>query len=148
MNNATAGLKHVQLTDAIIHAFYAVYNEMGYGFLESCYEGAMELALTQAGLKVRRQVQIDVWFRGHKVGVFFADLLVNDAIILELKCTRAIDPGFEAQLLNYLRATVIEVGMLLNFGPKPEFKRLAFDNERKKVPASTSDACESRLPLI
>jgi GxxExxY protein len=92
----------------------------------------MEIALTQAGLKVARQVPVEVWFRGHKVGMFFADVVVNDLVILELKSARAIDPSFEVQLLNYLRATRIEVGLLLNFGPKPEFKRLAFDNDRKK----------------
>jgi GxxExxY protein len=132
MNNATVGLKHVELTEKIIGVFYAVYNEVGYGFLESVYEGAMEIALSEAGLTVQRQVPIDVWFRGHQVGTFFADLLVEGLVILELKSARAIDPVFEAQLLNYLRATAIEVGLLLNFGPKPEVKRLAFDNERKK----------------
>jgi GxxExxY protein len=132
MNSVTVGLKHVQLTEKIIQVFYAVYNEMGYGFLESCYHNAMEIGLVQAGLKVDRQVQIDVWFRGHKVGLFFADLVVNGLVILELKSARAIDPNFEVQLLNYLRATTIEVGLLLNFGPRPEFKRLAFDNDRKK----------------
>ena len=131
MNNATAGLKHVQLTDRIIGVFYDVYNEMGYGFLESVYVNSMELALVQAGLHVQRNVQIPVWFRGYQVGVFFADLVVERLVILELKSARAIDPSFEAQLLNYLRATTIEVGLLLNFGPKPEIKRLVFDNERK-----------------
>ena len=132
MNNATVGLKHIQLTERFIEAFYAVYNDMGFGFLESCYEGAMEIALTQAGLKVARQVPVEVWFRGYRVGMFYADLVINDLVILELKSARAIDPTFEVQLLNYLRATRIEVGLLLNFGPKPEFKRLAFDNDRKK----------------
>ena len=115
MNTATAGLKHVLLTDKIIGVFYAVYNEMGYGFLESVYVGSMEIALRQAGLRVERNVQIPVWFRGYQVGTFFADLVVESVVILELKSARAIDPSFEAQLLNYLRATTIEVGLLLNF---------------------------------
>jgi GxxExxY protein len=120
MNTATAGLKHVLLTDKIIGVFYAVYNEMGYGFLESVYVGSMEIALRQAGLRVERNVQIPVWFRGYQVGTFFADLVVESVVILELKSARAIDPSFEAQLLNYLRATTIEVGLLLNFGQSPK----------------------------
>ena len=132
MNSATAGLKHVQLTEKIIGIFYAAYNEMGHGFLESVYESCMKLALEAAGLKVERQVPIQVYFRGQQVGVFFADLVVEGLVILELKAARAIDPAHEAQLLNYLRAPRSEVGLLLNFGAKPELKRLAFDNDRKK----------------
>ena len=132
MNTATVGLKHVALTEKIIGVFYAVYNEVGYGFLESVYVKSMQIARTEAGLRVERQVPIAVWFRGHQVGAFFADLLVEGLIILELKSARAIDPSFEAQLLDYLRATAIEVGLILNFGPRPEVKRLAFDNDRKK----------------
>ena len=132
VNNATVGLKHVQLTERIIGIFYAVYNELGQGFLESVCESCMKVALEEAGLKVERQVPIQVFFRGQQVGVFFADLVVEGLVILELKAARAIDPAHEAQLLNYLRATHFEVGLLLNFGPKPELKRLAFDNDRKK----------------
>ena len=137
MNNTTAGLKHVELTEKIIGVFYAVYNEMGHGFLKSVYESCMKLALEGAGLKVERQVPIEVYFGGQQVGVFFADLVVEGLVILELKAVRAIDPAHEAQLLNYLRATEFEVGLLLNLGPKPEFKRLAFDNDRKKCILST-----------
>ena len=82
---------------------------------------------------VRRQIQIPVWFRGHKVGDFVADVLVNRSVLLELKAARSLDSAHEAQLLNYLRATEIEVGLLFNFGIKPEFRRLAFDNSRKQV---------------
>jgi GxxExxY protein len=85
------------------------------------------------GLKVRRQVEIPVWFRGHQVGDFSADMLVENCVLIELKAARALDSAHSAQLLNYLRATEIEVGLLLNFGLKPDFKRLIFDNPRKSI---------------
>ena len=124
--------KHQELTRKIIGVFYDVYNELGHGFLESVYEAAMLIALREAGLRAETQVPVVVNFRGYLVGDFRADLLVESAVLLELKAARALDPSHEAQLLNYLRATEIEVGLLLNFGVKPEFKRLAFDNERKR----------------
>lgn len=126
------GYRHEELTSKIIGGFYEVYNELGCGFLESVYEQAMAIALRSHGLAVQPQAPITVSFRGEIVGEFFADLLVNDAVIVELKAARAIEPIFEAQLLNYLRTTQIEIGLLMNFGPKPEFKRLAFNNARKK----------------
>jgi GxxExxY protein len=126
-------MKHEQLTGKIIEVFYEVYNELGHGFLESAYENSLRLALTQAGLFVSPERALEVWFRGTVVGVFEPDVIVEDLVILELKACRAIDPAREAQLLNYLRATTVEVGLLLNFGPKPEFKRLVFDNERKRT---------------
>jgi len=133
MNADTRGLKHKELTEAIIGVFYEVYNELGHGFLESVYERAFEVALTSKGLNVLRQIQVPVWFRGQKVGDFVADVLVNKSVLLELKAARTLDSAHEAQLLNYLRATEIEVGILFNFGIKPEFRRLAFDNSRKQV---------------
>ena len=111
--------------------FYEVYNELGFGFLESVYEQAMCIALRQAGLCVECQVPIKVYFRGVEVGFFKADMLVEGLILLELKSARALEPAHESQLANELRATDIEVGLLLNFGPTPEVKRVAFDNERK-----------------
>ena len=133
MNADTRGLKHKELTEAIIGVFFEVYNELGHSFLESVYEKAFEVALTSKGLDVRRQIQVPVWFRGHKVGDFVADVLVNRSVLLELKAARTLDSAHEAQLLDYLRATEIEVGLLFNFGIKPEFRRLAFDNSRKQV---------------
>src|SRR2546426_12311986 len=133
MNADTRGLKHKELTETIIGVFYEVYNELGHGFLESVYERAFEVALTSKGLNVLRQIQVPVWFRGQKVGDFVADVLVNKSVLLELKAARTLDSAHEAQLLNYLRATEIEVGMLLNFGLKPQFKRLIFDNPRKSI---------------
>ncbi len=133
MNADTRGLKHKGLTETIIGVFFEVYNELGHGFLESVYENAFAAALISRGLDVRRQIEVPVWFRGHKVGEFVADILVERSVLVELKGVRTLSPSHEAQLLNYLRATEIEVGLLLNFGIKPEFKRLAYDNSRKRV---------------
>lgn len=132
----TTSLKHGELTERIIGVFYDVYNDLGHGFLESVYEKAMLIALHDAGSDVQYKHPIEVLFRGQSVGVFEADLLVAGAVILELKSARAIDPAHEAQLLNYLRATNIEVGLILNFGPKPQFRRLAYDNTRKALRGS------------
>lgn len=122
---------HSDLTQTIIGTFYEVYNELGHGFLESVYESALAIVLRDKGFDVHQQIAIPVWFRGTRVGDFDADLLVNKLILLELKTARTIDPAHIAQLLNYLKATEIEVGLVLNFGPKPEFKRVVFGNERK-----------------
>lgn len=127
------GFKHGELTDKIIGIFYDVYNELGHGFLEAIYHDAMLIALRQVGLKAEKECAVPVWFRGFQLGEYRADLVVEEKIILELKAARAFDPAHEAQLLHYLRATTIEVGLLLNFGPRPEFKRLAFDNDRKQI---------------
>ena len=131
MDTDTRGLKHGELTEKVLGVFFDVYNELGCGFLESVYESALFIALTSAGLNVERQASIPVWFRRTQVGDFKADLVVEKAVILELKAAKALDPTHDVQLLNYLRATNIEIGLLLNFGPKPEFKRLVFDNSRK-----------------
>jgi len=133
-------LKHAELTDKIIGVYYDVYNELGYGFLESVYEESMAMALGEVGLQAQRQVAVPVLFRGHQVGDFRADLLVEHKVLLELKAARTLDRSHEAQLLHYLRATEIEIGLLLNFGEKPQFRRLLFDNERKKIRAHP---CES-----
>src|SRR3989440_11839052 len=131
MNTDEHRFKHKEITDQIIRVFFEVYNELGHGFLESVYERSLEIALNSLGLRVFRQIEIPVWFRGKPVGDFTADMLVEDRVLLELKAARALDSSHQAQLLNYLRATEIEVGLLLNFGLKPEFKRLIFDNPRK-----------------
>ena len=124
-------LKYQELTYQIIGVFYDVYNELGHGFLESVYQKSLGLALEAAGFEVCWPIAIPVWFRGHLVGHFEGDMLVQKSVLLELKAVRALDGSHQAQLLNYLRATEIEVGLLLNFGVKPEFKRLLFDNSRK-----------------
>jgi GxxExxY protein len=126
------GLKHQEVTNKILHAFFkVVYLQLGYGFMEKVYENALAITLRQSGLKVQQQCPISVFFRNEIIGEYFADLLVEEAVIVELKACVKIAPEHEAQLLNYLRATPYEVGLLLNFGPKPEFARKAFDNDRK-----------------
>ena len=127
----TAQLKHGDVTEKIVGVFYDVYNELGYGFLESVYENSLCIALREKGLEVQQQIAIPVWFRNSQVGDFDADVMINRLVLLELKTARAIEQAHVAQLLNYLKATQIEVGLLLNFGPRPEFKRVVFGNERK-----------------
>lgn len=126
-------LKHADLTEKIIGVFYDVYNELGHGFLESVYQQSMQVALRGEGLQVEAEVAVPVWFRQENVGEFRADLLVNQRVLLELKAARVLDKAHEAQLLHYLKATDIEIGLLLNFGERPEFRRLLFDNLRKKI---------------
>ena len=136
LTSAMGKLKHEKLTDRIIGTFYEVYNELGFGFLESVYEEAVLLALEAKGFRVEQQVPVPVWFPDKKIGHFEADLIVDQAVILELKAVRTIIDAHKAQLLNYLRATEMEVGLILNFGQKPEFKRMAFDNSRKGHPSN------------
>jgi GxxExxY protein len=133
MNTDGHGLKHKELTGEIIRVFYQVYDELGHGFLESVYQKSLGISLQEAGFTVRSQVAIPVWFHRREVGNFAADMLVENTVLLELKAVRTLDGSHQAQLLNYLRATEIEVGLLLNFGVKPEFRRLLFDNPRKRA---------------
>jgi GxxExxY protein len=117
-----------QKADSILKAFYAVYNVLGYGFLEKVYVNALCIELEKIGLAVKQQYPIIVLYGGKPVGEYFADLLVNNSIIIEVKAAKVLLAEHEAQLLNYLKATGIEVGLLLNFGPRPEFKRKVFSN--------------------
>src|SRR5215472_12207261 len=133
MNEEEGTYKHTELTEQIIGAFYEVYNELGVGFLERVYEEAMALVLRSKGLDVQCQVQLPVWFRGTKIGTYEADLVVAGSVLVELKACKGLDSSHEAQLLNYLRATEIEVGLLLNFGPRPQVRRFAFENETKGI---------------
>src|SRR6476620_8652291 len=133
MNTNEHGFKHQEVTRKIIGIFYAVYNELGHGFLESVYQDSLVIALKAEGRRLCTPVESPVWFRGNNVGNFEGDVLVENCVLLELKAARALDSTHQAQLLNYLRATEIEVGLLLNFGLKPEFKRLIFDNPRKAI---------------
>ncbi|HSB10286.1 MAG TPA: GxxExxY protein [Blastocatellia bacterium] len=125
-------LRHENLTGQIIKAFYKVYNELGYGFLEKVYEKALALELMSTGLQIGRQQAIRVYYRTQQVGDYYADLIVENLVIIELKCAEGVSPAHEAQLLNYLKATEIEIGLLLNFGPKPEFRRKIFTNDKKR----------------
>lgn len=124
-------MKHEELTDKIIQAFYDVYNELGFGFLENVYQNALYFELLDRGFAVEPQVEIDVYYRSRAVGKYRADLVVEDLIIIELKAVDSLVKEHEFQLINYLRATDKEVGLLLNFGLKPEIRRKIFDNERK-----------------
>jgi GxxExxY protein len=138
---------HQLLTEKIIGACYRVYTELGYGFLESVYENAVALVLRRQGIVTEQEVPISVWFQGEEVGRFRPDLLVERSVILELKAARTIEAAHEAQLLNVLRATSIEIGLLFNFGPRPQLKRMAFSNTRKNLCVHLrSSAAESRLP--
>lgn len=127
-------LLHGAMTKQILGVFYQVHRELGFGFLESIYAGGMACALSDAGLSVRREVPIEVFFRGRRLGRFKADLVVESSVLLEIKASALLDPNAEVQLLNYLRASRVEVGLLLHFGPKPSFKRLIYTNERKLLP--------------
>jgi len=140
MNAPATILKHPDLTEKIIGVFYDVYNELGHGFLESTYAEALVLALNEAGLAAAREVPVPVWFRRRKVGQYYADMIVEGVVLLELKAARTLERAHEAQLLHYLRATEVEVGMLLNIGLSPQFRRLLFDNDRKKI---RENPCES-----
>jgi GxxExxY protein len=126
-------LQHKEITDKILKAFYTVYNVLGYGFLEKVYENALFIELRKLGLFVVKQQHIKVYYDGQEVGEYFADLLVENLVIIELKAAEAIIDEHEYQLLNYLKATDKEVGLLLNFGKKPEFKRKVFQNINKDL---------------
>ena len=126
-----SSILHKELTGTILKLFYEVYNELGYGFLEKVYQNALYNELKNNGFDVESQKQIKVYYKNVEVGEYYADLIVNDKVILELKATESITEAHEFQLLNYLKSTNIEVGLLLNFGKKPEFCRKVFQNYRK-----------------
>jgi GxxExxY protein len=119
-------LLYGDITDQIIKQYYYVYNTLGYGFLEKVYENALRVMLMKNGFDVKQQWPIGVLFEGDKVGEYFADLLINDTVILEIKAGQALGINHEAQLINYLKATGLQVGLLLNFGTKAEFRRKVF----------------------
>ena len=131
MNADQENFKHKELTDQIIKAFYAVYNRLGYGFLEKVYVNALLIEMEKLSILARTQYPIQVLYDGRVIGEYFADVMVGGVIIVEVKAAKALAPDHEAQLLNYLKATNCEVGLLLNFGPKAEFKRKVFENSRK-----------------
>lgn len=124
-------LVHGRVTERILGAFYATYDALGFGFLESVYANALTREPRDAGFDVRREFPIDVFYKGEKVGHFRADLLVEGKVIVEIKASRQIDDADHKQVLNYLRGSVIEVGLLLHYGPKRNFRRLFFDQSSK-----------------
>jgi len=121
--------KYQDLTDKIIECFYQVYNTLGYGFLEQVYEKALQAELIEQGLKAERQVPIQVQYKGKIVGDYFADVIVNQLVILELKACEALNESHSLQLINYLKASETEVGLLLNFGKKPQIVRKISTNK-------------------
>ena len=131
MNADYHDFKHKELTEKIINIFYSVYNKLGYGFLEKIYENAMMIEFKKEGIDAVSQSAIKVFYEGKIIGEYYADILVDNKVIIEIKAAKRLVEENEAQLLNYLKATDIEVGLLLNFGTEPEVKRKAFDNIRK-----------------
>ena len=131
MNADYHDYKHKELTEKIIEIFYRVYNTLGYGFLEKVYENALVIEFRKEAIEVICQAPINVFYESQIIGEYYADLLVDGKVILEIKAVKKLTQEHEAQLLNYLKATDIEVGLLLNLGPRPEVKRKAFDNRRK-----------------
>jgi GxxExxY protein len=132
MEDAGFSGRNDPLTERIIGVFYEVYNELGFGFLESVYREAMRIALGQAGLPVEAEVPVPVSFRGRPVGVFRADLVVDGRVVIELKTAESINKAHEAQVLHYLRASTMEIGLVMNFGPDARFRRIVLRSERKK----------------
>ena len=131
MNTDMQDIKYKELTEKIIKIFYKVYNKLGYGFLEKVYENAMIIKFGKEGIPAVAQSPIKVSYEDEVIGEYYADILAEDRVIVEIKAARTLASEHEAQLLNYLKATDIEVGLLLNYGPKPEIKRKVFDNLRK-----------------
>lgn len=131
MNADYEDFKYKDLTEKIIEIFYRVYNKLGYGFLEKVYENAMMIELRRKDIPAKAQSPINVFYEREIVGEYFADILVDNKVLVEIKASKNLVEDNEAQLLNYLKATDIEVGLLLNFGPQPEVRRRAFDNTRK-----------------
>ncbi len=143
MNADFQDFKYKDLSEKVIKIFYKVYNKLGYGFLEKVYENALMIEFKKDAVPAASQSAIKVFYENEIVGEYYADILVDGKVIVEIKAAKALVEENEAQLLNYLKATDIEVGLLLNFGPKPEVKRKAFDNSRKYF---STDICENLRP--
>ena len=144
MNPQQAKLKHEDLTEVVIKAFFDVYNELA-GFPEFVLCRAMAIAIRDAALSVDEEVPLPVWFRGHQIVKFKADLIVQSRVIVEVKARPEVDPFNKAQVLHYLKATDLEVGLLLNFGRRPEFSRVIYENARKSprhVPPANDDSAK------
>ncbi len=124
-------MQYEEKTDLIIKAFYKVYNQLGYGFLEKVYHNAFLIELQKLGFDVKSQYPIQVYYDGIQVGEYYADIVVDNCIIIENKAMESLREEHEFQLINYLKATEIEVGLLFNFGKTPSFKRKYFTNDRK-----------------
>ncbi len=143
MHADSHGLEHGELTEKLIGIFFAIHNELGHGFLESVYEQAFSVVLAENGIFFERQIAIPVWFHGKQIGEFHADILADRKVLIELKTGREVEPAWEKQLLNYLRATDVEVGLLFNFGPSAQFRRYVFENS-KKNPRNPRESAEKK----
>ncbi|MBV9467879.1 MAG: GxxExxY protein [Abitibacteriaceae bacterium] len=122
-----------EVARAVVQSFYAVYDTLGYGFLEKVYESALAMEVAQRGFQVERQAPIEVFYKGEVIGTYFTDLLIERCLIVEIKAVENLALEHEAQLLNYLKATEINLGLLVNFGPKPQVKRKIFETARKSI---------------
>lgn len=136
----TADLLHADVTERIRRCYFEVLNELGSGFLEDVFQAAMVIALRDAGLDVREKAPLNVWFRGRPIARFYPDIVVNGVVLVELKTGSEIEPRHEAQTLNYLRASDIEVALILLFGPNARTKRLIYTADRKQRLPSESRA--------
>ncbi|MBW1903333.1 MAG: GxxExxY protein [Deltaproteobacteria bacterium] len=121
-------MKHKILTGKIIESAYRVHNSLGVGFLETIYQNALLIELKKAGLSAEKEKKIQVFYDGHLVGDHKADIIVEDKVILELKSVKELHPAHDAQLINYLKATSLEVGLLINFSESVEIKRKVLDH--------------------
>jgi GxxExxY protein len=132
-------LLHKEITEKIIKCFYKVYNTLGYGFLEKVYENALAIELRKIGFEVKCQFPINVYYESEIVGDYYADIIVNNLVIIELKATKQLDEEHEYQLINYLKATKVELGLLMNFGKEAVYKRKVFMNCNKKLLNNNND---------
>ncbi len=130
---------HQDLTEQVIKCYYKVYNTLGYGFLEKVYENAFSIEFVNSGFNIQRQKPINVFYEGLAVGDYFADIIVEDKVLIELKAVDILAPEHENQVVNYLKSTEIEVGLLLNFGKKAEIRRKIFTNDKKKIRNTHTD---------
>ena len=133
MDSAEFSTRNDALTEKIVGVFHEVYNELGFGFLESVYREAMRIALRQAGFRVEADVPVQVSFRGRFIGAFRADLIVDGRVVLGLQTAESISKAHEAEVLHYLRASTMEIGLVMNFGPAARFRQIVLENTRKKV---------------
>lgn len=134
MTQHTEPLKDAAVTGSIIGAFYAVYDALGYGFLESVYRAALAIEFGKRGLAFTREEPVEVFYDGQKAGVYRSDFIIESRVVVEVKASRAIGEADHKQLLNYLRATRLELGLMLHFGPNARFHRYIFENARKPIP--------------
>ena len=147
MPNEKRELLRGDLTRRVVGAFFETYNELGFGFSEAICAECLAIVLAGRGIPFQREPSVSVSFRGRRIGILRPDFVVDSALVLELKAARLLEPRHNVQLLNYLRATRIEVGLLLNFGHRPEFRRFVYANWRKSLPAEHRPPMDCDLPI-